>query len=64
MAFRVLIAGQRTFTDPTLRAVLDKLLVKRLREVELLTTGGPGVPMLAASYAQERGLPVVALMPR
>lgn len=64
MAFRVLVAGGRHFTDyPLLRATLDTLLANRLPEVELLTTGGPGVPMFAASYAAERGLPVAALVP-
>jgi hypothetical protein len=64
MAFRVLIAGGRHFTDfPTLRVTLDALLANRLPDVELLTTGGPGVPMLAASYATERGLRMTALVP-
>lgn len=64
MAFRVLIVGGRHFTDyPTLRTVLDALLANRLSDVELLTVGGPGVPMLAASYAKERGLLVTALVP-
>jgi hypothetical protein len=41
MAFRVLIAGGRHFTNyPLLRATLDTLLANRLPEVELLTTGG------------------------
>jgi NADPH-dependent 2,4-dienoyl-CoA reductase/sulfur reductase-like enzyme len=62
-AFRVLIAGGRRFSDyPTLRATLDKLLANRLPDVELLTVGGPGVAMLAASYAVERGLKVTALI--
>jgi hypothetical protein len=60
-AFRVLIAGPRQFTDyPALRAALDVLLAKRLPDVVLLTAGGRGVPMLAASYATERGLVVTA----
>src|SRR5579883_3019819 len=64
MAFRVLIVGGRGFTDyPCLRATLDVLLANRLPNVELLTTGGPGVAMLAASYASERGLVVSALVP-
>jgi YspA, cpYpsA-related SLOG family len=64
MRFRVLIAGGRHFNDyAILRATLDALLANRLPDVELLTTGGPGVPMLAASYATERGLPVTALVP-
>lgn len=64
MKYRVLIAGSRGFTDyAKLRAALDALLVNRLPGVELLTQGGPGVPMLAASYASERGLSVVALLP-
>jgi hypothetical protein len=38
MAFRVLIAGGRYFTDyPLLRATLDALLANRLPDVELLT---------------------------
>jgi hypothetical protein len=64
MALRVLIAGGRHFTDyKTLRAVLDKLLANHLPDVELLTAGGSGVPMLAASYATERGLTCTALVP-
>jgi hypothetical protein len=64
MSFCVLIAGGRHLTDfATLRATLDKLLANRLPDVELLTTGGPGVPMLAASYATLRGLAVTALVP-
>src|SRR5262245_40463779 len=64
MGLRVLVAGGRHFTDyPALRAVLDALLVNRLPDVELLTAGGPGVPMLAASFAAERGLTVTALVP-
>jgi hypothetical protein len=47
MAFRVLIAGGRHFTDyPLLRRTLDALLVNRLPDVELLTTGERNVPML------------------
>jgi hypothetical protein len=38
-------------------------LAIRLLDVELLTGGGPGVPMLAASSAAERGLAVTALVP-
>jgi hypothetical protein len=45
------------------RAALDALLAKRLPDVEVLTTGGAGVPMLAASYAASRGLNVVAMVP-
>jgi hypothetical protein len=57
MSFRVLITGGRHFTDsPTLRATPDALLANRLPDVELLTQGGPGVAMLAASYATERGI--------
>ena len=64
MAFRVLIAGGRHFTDyPLLRATLDALLANRFPDVELLTAGGPGVPMFAVSYAAERGLSVAALVP-
>lgn len=39
---------------PHLRVTLDKLLTRRLPDVELLTTSGAGVPMLVASYATER----------
>ena len=61
MGFRVLIAGPRHFTNyPAPRAALDALLVNRLPDVELLTCGGRGVPMLAASYASERGLAATA----
>jgi hypothetical protein len=63
MSFRVLIAGPRHFTDyPALRAALDALLVNRLPDVELLTAGGPGVPMLAASYAAAKGLALTAVV--
>jgi hypothetical protein len=63
-SFRVLIAGPKHFKDyPTLRATLDTLLAKRLPDVELLTSGGPDVAMLAASYATERGSPIAAHLP-
>lgn len=64
MAFHVLIAGGRHFSDyPRLRAALDALLANRLPDVQFLTGGGPGVPMLAASYAAANGLAVDALTP-
>ena len=64
MGFRVLVTGGRHFADyPALRAALDALLANRLPDVEVLTPGGRGVPMLAASYAAERGLTVTALVP-
>ena len=64
MAFRVLITGGRSFTDyPRVRAALDALLSNRLPDVQLLTGGGPGMPMLAASYAAAHGLEVAALTP-
>ena len=64
MAFRVLVTGGRHSSDyPALRAALDILLANRLPDVEVLTPGGRGVPMLAASYAAERGLTVTALVP-
>ena len=57
MGFRVVIAGPRRFTDyPALRAALDALLVNHLPDVELLTCGGPGVPILAASYTAAHNL--------
>ena len=43
-----------------MRAALDVLLAKGLPDVVLLTCGGRGVPMRAASYASERGLTVTA----
>lgn len=62
--FRVLIAGGRHFTDyPSLRAALDVLLANRLPDVVLLTAGGRGVPMLAASYGAANGLEVVVRVP-
>ena len=42
---------------------LDKLLANRLPDVELFTTGGRGVPMLAASYATLCDLKLTALVP-
>ncbi len=64
MAFRVLIAGGRHFTNyPALRATLDALFAHRLPDVELLTTSGRGVPMLAASYATARGLKLSTFAP-
>ncbi len=65
MAFRVLIAGpNKHFHDyRTLRVVLDALLAKRFPDVELLTSDGPWRPMLAASYAAERELPIIAALP-
>ena len=47
---------------PRLRAALDALLANRLPDVELLTTGGRGVPMLVASYATLRGLALTAIV--
>lgn len=44
-------------------ATLDALLANRLPNVELLTVGGPGVAILAASYATERGLSITAHLP-
>jgi hypothetical protein len=64
MAFRVLIIGTAGIRDyPWLRDVLDTLLANRLPDVELLTTGGPGLPALVASYARSRGLTFTALVP-
>ena len=60
MSFRVLIAGPRHFTDdPALRAALDVLLANRLPDVVLLTCGGRGILMLAASYVTTNGLEVM-----
>lgn len=65
MSFRVLITGgvRPSCSYAALRAALDALLANRLPDVELLTAGGRGVPMLAASYAAERGLTLTALVP-
>ena len=56
MAFRVLIIGGRAVDFGHLRDTLDRLLVNRLPDVELVTAGGPGIPALVASYAASRGL--------
>jgi hypothetical protein len=57
MPFRVLVIGGPSRVDyPRLAAALDTLLAHRLPDVEILTAGGPGVPALAACYAQRRGL--------
>src|SRR5262245_26279370 len=62
MSFRVLVIGGRRFCDNArLRDALDRALVNRLPDVELLTAGGPGVPALAASYARSRGLTLTVL---
>jgi hypothetical protein len=42
---------------------LSKFLSQRLPDVEALTAGGAGVPMLAASYATEKRLTCTALVP-
>ena len=50
MAFRVLIAGGRHLTDyPRLRAARGAILANRVPDLQFLTGGGPGVPVLAAS---------------
>src|SRR5262245_60963452 len=62
MSFRVLVIGGRRFCDNArLRDALDRALVNRLPDVELLTAGGPGVAALAASYARTRGLTLTVL---
>jgi hypothetical protein len=64
MAFRVLLLGDPLFRDyARLRDALDAALVNRLPDVELVTTGGPGLPALAASYARSRGLELVPVVP-
>jgi hypothetical protein len=64
MAFRVLILGESHFRDyARLRDALDAALVNRLPDVEIVTTGGPGLPALAASYARSRGLELVPVVP-
>jgi len=56
--------GGSDFRDyPRLRDALDFALADRLRDVEILTTGGPGVPALSASYARSRGLPFRPIPP-
>jgi hypothetical protein len=61
MPFRVLIFGSPSYRDyAKLRSILDIALSKRLPDVVLVTTGGSGVPVLVASYARSRGLPVEA----
>ena len=62
MAFRVLVVGSRSWLDyPCLRDILDRALVNRLPDVEIVTPGGPGIPALAASYATSRGLPFLTV---
>jgi hypothetical protein len=64
MAFRVLVLGDPRFRDfAQLRDTLDATLVNRLPEVVIVTTGGPGLPALAASYARSRGLELVPVVP-
>jgi hypothetical protein len=46
---------------PTAMPRLDTWLT--VLDVELLTTGGPGLPALVASYARSRGLRFTALLP-
>jgi hypothetical protein len=45
-----------------LRAALEALLANRLPDVELLTAGGRGVLLVAATYAAERDLTVTAVV--
>ena len=64
MVFRVLVIGVAGYGDYTrLRGALDLLLAKRLPDVEILTTGGPGLPAFAACYARAHGLPLVVMLP-
>jgi hypothetical protein len=64
MALCVLILGDTDFRDYThLRDALDAALVNRLPDVVIATTGGPGLPALAASYARSRGLELVPVVP-
>jgi hypothetical protein len=64
MMFRVLVIGVAGYGDyARLRGALDLLLAKRLPDVEILTTGGPGLPAFAACYARARGLPLVVMLP-
>jgi hypothetical protein len=63
-AFRVLILGDPTFRDyGRLRDALDAALVNRLPDVVIVTSGGPGLPALAASYARSRGLELLPVIP-
>jgi hypothetical protein len=63
MSFRVLIVGDHFRDYARLRDTLGAVLARRLPNVEILTTGGPSVPALAASYARSRGLRFAALVP-
>jgi len=52
MSFRALIFGSPSFRDyAKLRPILAVALSKRLPDVVLVATGGPGLPALVASYA-------------
>ena len=56
----MIVTGVRHFAGyPKLREPLDKLLVKRLPDVVILSGCGRGTDALATSYALERGLVLV-----
>src|SRR5262245_13313099 len=54
--FRLLVLGNPLVEYSHLRDVLNRALVNRMPDVELVTAGGPGLPALVASYAHARGL--------
>lgn len=56
--FRLVVAGSRTFSDyERMAADLDRLLVNRFPNVEIVCGGCPsGADDLALRYANERGL--------
>jgi hypothetical protein len=57
MPYRVLVVGPDWFRAYTLlRDILDNLLAQRMPDVEVITTGGKGIPSLVASYARMRKL--------
>ena len=55
--FKLIVAGSRSFSDfDRLAADLDRLLVRRFPDVEIVSGGASGADALAERYARSRGL--------
>ena len=55
--FKLIVAGSRSFSDfDRLAADLDRLLVRRFPDVEIVSGGAAGADALAERYARSRGL--------
>ena len=55
--FKLVVAGSRSFSDfDRLAADLDRLLVRRFLDVEIVSGGAAGADALAERYARSRGL--------